>query len=135
MSSPSALLAFATANQLTPGAPRRAAISRAYYAAFHALQGPVDPMVEQEDRGRHGCAGHGVVLKCLRDWRTLHPDRKKALQHGADALKCFHLMRVCIDERERADYEMGLAGEVGPQEAVALVGKATRAVRYASKFT
>lgn len=133
MSNPDELLNLADTLKLTPGASRRAALSRAYYAAFHALQDAVQPLISHNEFGRHGCAAHGAVLRALRSWQSSHPDRKKAMAHGADALKCYHLMEVCLDEREKADYVMGPAGEIGPKDAVDVIGKARRVVQFAKK--
>lgn len=133
MSKPEDLLQFAHQHVHTPGAARRAALSRAYYAAFHAFQDAVDPMITQ--RGRHGCAHHGDLLSCLLQWTSRHPDRKKAMQFGADAIKCYHLLSACQEAREQSDYQMGPAGEKNPQEAVNVVGKADRLLKYAAKFS
>lgn len=133
MSSPADLLRFAHQHVLTPGAARRAAISRAYYAAFHALQDAVDSMIT--NRGRHGCAHHGDLLSCLRQWSSKHPDQKKAMQFGADAIKSYHLLSACQEARELSDYQMGASGEMTPQEAVNIVGKADRLLKYAAKLS
>lgn len=134
MSNPAELLAFAETHKLGTGAARRAAISRAYYAAFHALQDAVLPLIDDADIGRNGCAKHGAVLRALRTWQSKHPDRKLRMSFGADALKAYNKLEVCLDEREKADYLMGPAGELSPQEVVAIVGKARRVIEFADKF-
>lgn len=133
MSSPAELLALAEELKFTDGASRRAAISRAYYAAFHALQDAVAPMVDQSDIGRNGCARHGAVLRSLRTWSQKHPDAKKRMALGVDATKAYSRLQTCLDGRERADYQMGSHGECNAADAVAIIGKARRVVEFAKK--
>lgn len=133
MSSPAALLELAEELKLKQGASRRAAISRAYYAAFHALQAAVAPMMKESDIGRNGCAKHGSVLKALRTWSRDHPDRKARMAHGADATKAYNLLVACLEHREKADYQMGEQGESRAQDAVATIGRARRIIEFAKK--
>ena len=135
MSDPAALLAFAELHKLEPGASRRAAISRAYYAAFHALQPCLDLLVSPDEVGKYGCARHSAVLKYLRTWSAVHPDKSMAMRHGADAIKCYHLMVACQEAREQSDYQLGAAGELSASEAVNIVGKASRVLKYAGSFS
>ena len=134
MSSPTALLQFADDLKLQNGAHGRAAISRAYYGAFHALQDAIDPMTGSSDRGRNGCAYHAHVGKCLTRWSQVHPDKKLGMKHGADALKCYHHFRTLLEARELADYQLGEAGEHTALAQVQLVGKARRVAAYAQSF-
>lgn len=134
MASASDLLAFADQNKLAAGVLQRAAISRAYYAAFHALQASIAPMVGPGDVGAHGCAHHGVVLRSLRTWASSHPDRAAAMRHGADAIKCYHRMVACKEARERADYDLRQSAELSAAQAVNIVGKADRIVKDANMF-
>lgn len=91
-------------------------------------------MMSDSDIGRNGCASHGAVLKALSTWQREHPDRKLRMAHGADALKAYNHLQLCRDEREQADYQMGPAGELPPQQVVAVVGKARRVMAFAAKF-
>ncbi|MFC3717112.1 hypothetical protein ACFONC_13205 [Luteimonas soli] len=135
MIDPSALIAFAEQQQLNPGAARRAAISRAYYAAFHALQDCIRPMIAAGDCGAHGCVKHAKVLHSLRYWVDIHPNQQKAMQHGADAIKAWHSISAVKEARERADYLLGSGGEFTPKQAVDFVGKAKRVVSLARKMS
>lgn len=132
MASAQDLLTFAEQNKLASGVARRAAVSRAYYAAFHALQPCISPMIGPQDTGAHGCAHHSSVLRCLRDWARIHPDRSSAMRHGSDAIKCYHLMVACKEGRERSDYDLRAGAELTALEAVNIVGKADRILKYAS---
>lgn len=134
MASPEELLGFAEQNKLASGVARRAAIGRAYYAAFHALQPSIASMATDQDRGTHGCAHHSFVLRCLRRWASDHPDRSLAMRHGAGAIKCYHLMAACKDAREQSDYDLRPSAEPTAMETVNIVGKAGRIMKYASAF-
>lgn len=133
MSSPAQLLALAEDLKFKEGAGRRAAISRAYYAAFHALQDAVSPMIHDDDLGKNGCAKHGAVLRSLRTWASDHPDQRMRMSLGADARKAYNRLQDCLSERERADYQMGVSGEVSAMQAVSVIGKARRVIEFAAK--
>lgn len=65
----------------------------------------------------------------------MHPDKKLAMKHGADALKCYNHFRYLLEARELADYQLGPAGEHTVLDQVQLVGKARRIAAYADSFT
>lgn len=119
--------------KLSPPPERRAAISRAYYAAFHAVQPIVLPMIRPDDVGRHGCARHSATLHALRNWGSGHPDRRLAMQHGAAATQAYHRLAYCKDEREFADYLLGSNNDPEPKTAVDVIGKAKRVIDFASR--
>lgn len=133
MSCPEDLLALAKTLSVSPGASRRAAISRAYYAAFHALQDALDPMMATSDLGPNGCATHAAVQRKLARWSQLHPDKKKAMGFGAQATIMAQRLQYCREERERADYHMGPAGEVDLPTANGVIAKAEAVIKFAVK--
>jgi hypothetical protein len=128
------LFAFADSLKGEKGAARRASISRAYYAAFHALQDGIDPMLDESDRGPLGTATHGAVLRCLRTWGQKHPDRKKAMAFGAEAMQCYNRLSSCKEERELADYLMGSHNDPTFEVARDVIGKAERVIKFAAKL-
>jgi uncharacterized protein (UPF0332 family) len=134
MSSPAELLKLANELKAEQGASRRAAISRAYYAGFHALGEVVKPLLSESDLGQHGCPRHRSVVRALRNWKRSHPDSSLAVGFGDEAWTMSQLFIHCMEQREIADYVMGAAGEVSLAEALGLIGKVERMIKFAAKI-
>jgi hypothetical protein len=134
MSSPAELLRLADELKAEQGASRRAAISRAYYAGFHALGEAVKPLLQATDLGQHGCPGHRAIAHVLRNWKRSHPDRKIAVGFGDEALKISQIFLRCMEHREVADYVMGEAGEVSLKTALGVIGNVDRIIKFAARL-
>lgn len=134
MSSPAELLRLANELKAEQGASRRAAISRAYYAGFHALGEVVKPLLQEKDLGQHGCPGHRAVAHALRSWKRCHPDKKIAVGFGEEAWQISQMFLRCMEHREVADYVMGEAGEVSLKTALGVIGNVDRIIKFAERL-
>lgn len=129
------LFSFAEKNHLDEeSVVRRAALSRAYYAAFHALQPAIRPLIDEtKDVGRHGIAHHSATMHALRRWRSDHPDVRKRMAFGTEATKLFHKYRITLQLREQCDYSLGERSDPDAADCVLALGNARRLIEFAKK--
>lgn len=102
----------------------RAAASRAYYGAYHALL----PFVEQlpiSDRGDHSARniGHREMLRRIQEWRTsnVHPRLGSMSSSRAQLVLAMRTMR---ETREAADYL--LSGNLSRNEVVQQIARGAK---------
>jgi hypothetical protein len=127
--------AEALAHSETP-VERRAAVNRAYYAAFHALQEVLEPMCDPDDDfGLNGAMHHRIVVEKLRRWQAQYPNKRIAMQFGTEASNLFSKFVDLKEARERADYFLGASGDQSVKEAILAVSKAQRALQFAEKVS
>lgn len=115
-------------------AERRAAVSRAYYAAFHDLAEAFFDMVDTRDLGEHGLPSHAVVARCFRQFSSKAPDRKKAMAHGAEAVNLLNVYVAIKRARGIADYALGMSTELSPRDVVVHLGRVDRLRKFAAKI-
>ena len=130
---------LATAEELRKsGKPAdvRAAISRAYYAAFHDLSDKLACMSEDpiNDLGKHGKLKHGLVVKNLRAFKTSYPDRKVADRLGNEARSLSQVFVSAMGAREEADYDLREITTLEPFAVVQHFGRIIKLRKFAKKL-
>lgn len=90
-----------------PEVEARASISRAYYAAFHALE-PICRLVPDMDPPHHGTdgLGHGQIPGRLRNWRALsklHPGLSSQVMTARGLALTY---QAVLASRRMADYQL-----------------------------
>jgi hypothetical protein len=86
---------------------RRAAINRAYYAAFHAIL-PVASWVpgNDDEKGAQGALAHRELPRRLRDWRFLPLELARLRSLAKKAKVAAGELSAAIAVRELADYSL-----------------------------
>ena len=98
-------LAISLAGQ-EPEAARRAAINRAYYAAYLAAEELAKLVPGNETRGAFGLLGHREVPRRLRNWRLLPAEFTRLKAQTSAARIAAAALEAAIDVRELADYSL-----------------------------
>lgn len=85
---------------------RRAAVNRAYYAAYHALIGFASLVPGNDNCGPQGSLAHRELPRRLRNWRFLPSELARLKQLTSQARQAAIQLSAAIDIRELADYAL-----------------------------
>jgi hypothetical protein len=107
------------AHQLASGASavsQRAAVNRAYYAAYHALIGVAELVPGNDQSGPQGSMAHRELPRRLRNWRFLPTTLTRLKPLANQARQAASQLSAAIDVRELADYSLGEGVDQGMVE-------------------